>query len=102
MEVRWLETFAVVAHSPSLSAAATRLGYAPSTVTLHIKRLEKALGVMLLERYRPGLPLTAAGAVLLQHAETIIATLAVARTEISEIKRRRGQVGEMTSPFRFG
>ena len=47
-----LETFRVVAATNSFTRAATELGCCQSTVTVHIKDLERELGVRLFDRCR--------------------------------------------------
>ena len=44
LDLRQLETFRVVAVANNFSLAATQLGYHQSTVTFHIKSLERELG----------------------------------------------------------
>ena len=83
MELRWLETFAMVSRQGGLSAAAEEMGYARSTVTGHIQSLERSLGAHLVDRRSPGQPLTAAGAALIDHAESILAQVDRARTMIA-------------------
>jgi len=46
----WLETFWVVASTRHFTSAAVQLGYSQAAVTVHIKALEKQLGVTLFER----------------------------------------------------
>ncbi len=52
LDLRQLETFRVVAVANNFSRAASQLGYHQSTVTFHIKSLERELGVKLFERER--------------------------------------------------
>ena len=75
VEVRHLAALRAVAHEGSFGGAAVRLGYTQSAVSQQIATLERAVGERLLDR--PGGPrkvsLTAAGEVLLRHAERIVA-----------------------------
>lgn len=61
MELIYLQTFREVAVRQSFTRAAEELGYAQSSVTMQIQRLEKAYEVKLFERYGRGLRLTSAG-----------------------------------------
>ncbi|SEO97758.1 DNA-binding transcriptional regulator, LysR family [Paenibacillus sp. OV219] len=68
MELIYLQTFREVAHRQSFTRAAEELGYAQSSVTAQIQKLEKAYGVELFERFGRGLRLTSAGEELLRVA----------------------------------
>ncbi|REE81207.1 DNA-binding transcriptional LysR family regulator [Paenibacillus taihuensis] len=65
MELAYFQTFREVALRQSFTRAAEELGYAQSSVTIQIQKLEKAYGVQLFERYGRGLRLTSAGEALL-------------------------------------
>jgi len=66
MDIVYYQTFREVALRQSFTRAAERLGYAQSSVTTQIQKLEKEYGVPLFERYGRGLRLTAAGEELLK------------------------------------
>ncbi|GGD81613.1 LysR family transcriptional regulator [Paenibacillus nasutitermitis] len=66
MDLVYLQTFREVALRQSFTRAAEELGYAQSSVTIQIQKLEKAYGVQLFERYSKGLRLTSAGEELLK------------------------------------
>jgi molybdate transport repressor ModE-like protein len=72
-QLQHLLTLAAIAREGSFSAAADSLGYTQSAVSQQIRRLEHAVGHILVER--PGGPrrvrLTPAGELLLGHAEAI-------------------------------
>jgi len=68
MELTYLHTFREVAVRQSITRAAEALGYAQSSVTTQIQKLEKAYGVQLFERFGKGLRLTQAGEELLRIA----------------------------------
>jgi DNA-binding transcriptional LysR family regulator len=55
MELIYLQTFREVALRKSFTRAAEELGYAQSSVTTQIQKLEKAYGVELFERFGRGL-----------------------------------------------
>ncbi len=64
-----LKFFLALAQAKSLSAAATRLGTSPSTVSRRIDALEQALKVRLFRPHRDGYSLTEAGHSLVPAAE---------------------------------
>lgn len=68
MDLTYFQTFREVAVRQSITRAAEALGYAQSSVTTQIQKLEKAYDVQLFERYGKGLRLTSAGEELLRIA----------------------------------
>ncbi|MBP1995366.1 LysR family transcriptional regulator [Paenibacillus eucommiae] len=68
MDLVYLHTFREVAMRQSFTRAAEELGYAQSSVTTQIQKLEKAYNVKLFERYGRGLRLTSSGEELLKIA----------------------------------
>ncbi|MFE5824304.1 LysR family transcriptional regulator [Streptomyces erythrochromogenes] len=72
MDTRLLRTFATVARTESLTAAAARLHLVQSTVTAHVQALEKALDVRLFDRLPRGVVLTGAGREVLAQAEAVL------------------------------
>ncbi|MGW7818143.1 LysR family transcriptional regulator [Streptomyces puniciscabiei] len=68
MDSRYLRAFVAVAEHGGISAAAQALGYAQSSVSAQLQRLEADLGVSVLVRTGTGAVLTEAGARLLPHA----------------------------------
>ncbi|GMK39509.1 LysR family transcriptional regulator [Paenibacillus sp. CCS19] len=72
MELTYLHTFREVAVRQSITRAADALGYAQSSVTTQIQKLEKAYDVQLFERFGKGLRLTTAGEELLTIATQML------------------------------
>lgn len=68
MELIYLQTFREVALRQSFTKAADVLGYAQSSVTTQIQKLENEYGVKLFERYGRGLRLTKSGEELFKYA----------------------------------
>src|SRR5215208_6723315 len=68
-----------------LSAAAEALPYSQPAGAQQIARLEAQTGVKLLERQAKGIKLTPAGEALVRHTERILAQLAEAQAELTEI-----------------
>lgn len=84
-----LRSLTAVSTEGSVHAAAGALGYTPSAISQQVKRLERELGLALLERVGRGVVLTAAGRELVAGAQRVQAELE--RVE-SGVRRRSGQV----------
>jgi DNA-binding transcriptional LysR family regulator len=100
MDVRRLLTFRTVARERSFSAAARALFLTQPAVSQQVAALERELGGRLLERGPKGLSLTAAGTVVLAHADAIAARLDLADRQVAELiagQRRRLRVGAFPS-----
>ncbi|MFG3617223.1 LysR family transcriptional regulator [Nocardia sp. NPDC047654] len=72
----------------SFSTAAENLGYTQSAVSRQIALMERAAGRALFERHARGVRPTAAGQVVLRHAEVILAELEQARHDIRHLAVR--------------
>lgn len=72
MEIRQLTTFLAIVRERSFVRAAERLGYAQSTVTLHVRELERDLGATIIDRSHRRLVLTESGRLLEQHAAGLV------------------------------
>jgi DNA-binding transcriptional LysR family regulator len=79
-----------VAYRGSISATAEALSYTQSAISQQIATLEAETGMTLLERHPRGVSLTAAGQMLVGHAEGILAGLEAAEAALSEIAGLRG------------
>ena len=84
-DLRLLKVLREVALRGSFSAAAEALSYSQPAVSQQIARLEAQAGVKLIERQPKGIQLTPAGEALVRHTERILAQLADAQAELSEI-----------------
>ncbi|RFA26272.1 hypothetical protein CAI21_17495 [Alkalilimnicola ehrlichii] len=80
-----METFAIVATTGSFSEAARRLGISPSAVSKLMTRLERRLGVRLINRSTHGLSLTAEGDSYSQSCRSILDTIEEAEAKICGI-----------------
>src|ERR1044072_1310210 len=84
IDPRRLLTFREVARQQSFSRAAVALSLTQPAVSQQIRALEVGLGERLIERGRGSFALTAAGALLLDHAEALHARLHLAETQLGE------------------
>jgi DNA-binding transcriptional LysR family regulator len=83
MELRHLQTFVAVAQQRTVTDAANTLDLAPSTVSEHIRALERSLGVALFVRTARGMRLTPPGERLLSWAHRLLDQAEQARREVS-------------------
>ena len=93
VEIRHLAALQAIAAERSFGRAAERLGYTQSAVSQQMATLERIVGEQLIER--PGGPravsLTEAGALLLRHADSIVARLQAAQADLHAL--RAGEIG---------
>ncbi|HET9968647.1 MAG TPA: LysR family transcriptional regulator [Streptosporangiaceae bacterium] len=82
LDAQRLMVLAEVARAGSIASAAQRLAFTPSAVSQQVGRLERDLGCQLLDRHARGVTLTAAGQVLLSHAETVLGELRAAEEAV--------------------
>src|SRR3954447_3185312 len=89
MDPRRLLTFRAVAHERSFSRAAEKLSLSQPSVSHQIALLESEVGVRLLDRGRGGLRLTAAGEILVGHADQIAWRLELADRQVAQAAEAR-------------
>ncbi|MFE3291836.1 LysR family transcriptional regulator [Rhodococcus sp. NPDC059234] len=75
LDTRKLRLLRELAHRGTIAAVAEALSYTPSAVSQQIAALEREAGRPLLTRTGRGVSLTPAGAVLVEHAEVVLADL---------------------------
>lgn len=94
VELRYLVALAAVGRYHSFSQAAESLGYTQSAVSQQIARLERIVGHVLVQRPRGArrVSLTAAGEILLGHAEAIVGRLASATADLKALASGDGGV----------
>jgi DNA-binding transcriptional LysR family regulator len=75
LDLQHLKTFMVVATTKNFSRAAIELGYSQSSVTHHIKALERELGAQLFDRFRFArtIVLTDVGGRIYEYAKRLLA-----------------------------
>jgi DNA-binding transcriptional LysR family regulator len=88
-----LATLQAVIAEGSFSSAAGRLGLTQPAVSRHVALLERQLGTQLVRRSKRGAAPTEAGRLLAEHAEAVLARLALAEAQVGELAGlRRGTV----------
>jgi DNA-binding transcriptional LysR family regulator len=87
VELRHLTALCGIAAERSFGRAAARLGYTQSAVSQQIAALERAVGLRLLERThgRGPVKLTAAGRIIVRHAEAIARELSLTRAGLEAL-----------------
>ena len=95
VELRHLAALEAVVEEGSFAGAAARLGYTQSGLSQQIAALERIVGMRLLERRSGRSPLgtTDAGALLLRHADRIVASLRAAAADLEAL--RQGERGTL-------
>jgi DNA-binding transcriptional LysR family regulator len=104
MDLRRLEVFVKVAELGSFSRAAEALYLTQPTVSEHVRALEEALGIQLLDRLGRGATPTPAGELLLTYARRILVLMGEARQAIDRFQgRMSGElvVGGSTIPGEY-
>ena len=93
MTLEDLRVFAAVCEAQSLSAVARNLGCTQPAVGQHVARLERELGVSLLDRRARGVSMTPAGEVLYRASVDALGALSGAARHIGDI--REGESGSL-------
>jgi len=96
MQLGHLRALQTVARFGSFSRAATQLRLTQPAVSMQVRQLEDGLGVRLLERAGPRVRPTAAGSLLLEHAERALGELTRA------VERLHALRGVVAGPGRLG
>ncbi len=93
MDVRQLRSFVTLAHHRHFTRAAAQPHIAQPALSQQIQQLERELGVLLVQRTRRRIELTAPGEVLLARAERILAEMERVQTDMAEFAGvRRGRI----------
>jgi DNA-binding transcriptional LysR family regulator len=85
LDVRRLHVLRTVAEVGSFSGAAEALSFTQPAISRQIATLEAEAGAQLVERNARGIRLTAAGQLLVEHADVILDRLAVAQTQLDAL-----------------
>lgn len=97
LDLIYLRSFLEVARCQSFTKAADNLGYAQSSVTAHIQKLENEYGVILFERYGRTMRLTSAGEQLLHYFQQIVSMYDESKHLISRQVSGRVDIGTIES-----
>jgi DNA-binding transcriptional LysR family regulator len=97
-----LAAFARVVDSGSFSIAARRLKISKSAVSANVQRLERRLGVRLLNRTTRRLSVTEAGAAYYRHCARILAEAEAAEQAASALQREPRGTLRISAPDSFG
>lgn len=93
LNLRRLHVLAAVVDAGSVTAAAERLGFTPSSVSQQVNQLERELGMPLLEKSGRGIRPTIAGQALADHAQPLLDSAAAVEDAMSDL--REGRVGRV-------
>lgn len=96
LNVERLRTLCMVAELGSLAAAAAALHMTPSGVSQQLSRLEKELGITVLERQGRGVRLTDAGTLLAHRGHDVLSRLERAESEVASLH------GDVVGALRLG
>jgi DNA-binding transcriptional LysR family regulator len=93
LTLRQLRTIREVAARGTIAAAAEALGYTASAVSQQVAALERAIGLVVLERAGRGVRLTDVGRELVVHADDVLARVEVTEAALEEVAAGpRGEV----------
>ncbi|MEF2964801.1 LysR family transcriptional regulator [Paenibacillus sp. M1] len=101
MELTYLQTFLEVVRSGSFTQAGERLGYAQSSITTQIQKLEESYGAVLFERFGRKMKLTSAGETLLQYARDIVRLHAESKEAVSRQNKGSLSIGTVETLAAF-
>jgi LysR family transcriptional regulator, nitrogen assimilation regulatory protein len=85
MDIKQITYFRAVAQEGSIGRASMLLNIAQPAISTQVSSLESELGATLFTRHPRGVTLTAAGAVFLEHAKGILASVEAARLAVREL-----------------
>src|SRR4051812_1603707 len=84
-DVRRLRSLCAIADHGSLTGAAAALDFTQPAISQHLTALEAEVGAPLVNRSRGGAELTAAGALLVEHARAALDRLALAELQVTDL-----------------
>ena len=87
-DLRRLRSLCAIADHGSLTGAAAALDFTQPAVSQHLAALEAEVGAPLVTRSRGGAELTAAGALLVEHARAALDRLALAELQVADLVER--------------
>jgi DNA-binding transcriptional LysR family regulator len=102
MDFNEAAVFVKVVQAGSFSAAARQLGVPTSTVSMRVSRLERRLGITLLQRTTRKLNLTEAGTAYYQHASLGLGYIMEAEAAVDEARQQPQGKLKVTAPADLG
>ena len=102
MDLDAVAVFVRVVEAGSFSAAARRLGAPKATVSSKVARLEKSLGVSLIQRTTRKLRVTEAGEEFFRHCAQAIREVELAEAALQSTSGKPSGVLKVTTPVDFG
>src|SRR5215207_8643994 len=84
-DIRRLRSLCAISDHGSLTGAAAALDFTQPAVSQHLAALEAEVGAPLVVRSRGGAELTAAGALLVEHARAALDRLALAEVQVADL-----------------
>lgn len=102
LDIRQLRYFLAIVEEGSFSRAAERLRVAQPALSLHVRKMEEALGTQLLLRGSQGVSPTEAGQVLTRRASAMLAALSQTEEEVRNLGREPSGVVRMGLPGTIG
>jgi len=100
-DLAYMVTFARVVKAGSFAAAARRLKVSSSVASKHVAKLEKSLGVRLLNRSTRKLSLTEAGAAYYEHCARIVEEVENSQRAIAQLQAAPRGLLRVTAPVTF-
>jgi len=100
-DLAYMVTFARVVKAGSFAGAARRLKVTSSVASKHVAKLEKALGVRLLNRSTRKISLTEAGAAYYEHCARIVEEVESSQRAIAELQAVPRGLLRVTAPVTF-
>jgi DNA-binding transcriptional LysR family regulator len=93
LDIRRLLVFSTVVDTGSVTAAAHRLGFTPSSVSQQVSLLEREVGLALLEKSGRGIKPTSAGLTLAEQARVVMRAVTDAEEVMADL--REGRTGRV-------
>lgn len=97
-----MRLFASVAHAGSFTSAADQLGIPKSTISRRLSRLERSLGVLLIERTTRRLRITDAGQIYLSYCERVHSEAEQAEAAVHRLLEAPSGVLQISAPLDIG
>ena len=93
LDLRRLHTFVAVVDTGSVTEAAHRLGFTPSSVSQQVAQLDREIGLALLEKSGRGIKPTSAGLTLAEQARAVLSVAAEVEAVMADL--REGRTGRV-------